>query len=154
MLQKELLNVLGTDSLHTLNVFIGRELGAHASDNTSLFYAWQSKLLLHPLFNPGIELYGEIANLTSAGQYKDQGHSIGPVITGSYIFAPHGKIRYELGYQWGLSKATARGGVRWKFEYEIPFWEIISSAGVAHQKAGVFVAKPWAPRLCRPPVPK
>jgi hypothetical protein len=121
LLQKELNNVLGLDSLHTLNVFIGRELGAHASSDTSLFYAWQSKALLHPLFNPGVELYGEIANITHAGQYKDQGHSIGPVITGAYVFAPYGMIKYEIGYQWGLTNATARGGVRWKFEYEIAF---------------------------------
>lgn len=121
ILQKELNDFLGMDSLHTLNLFIGRELGPHSSSDTSLFYAWQSKALAHPLFNPGFELFGEIGNITHAGQFRNQGHSIGPVITGAYVFAPYGKIRYEIGYQWGLSNATARGGVRWRFEYEIAF---------------------------------
>lgn len=121
ILQKELNNFLGMDTLHTLNVFIGRELGPHSSSGTSLFYAWQSKALVYPLVNPGFELFGEIGNITRAGQFKNQGHSIGPVITGAYVFAPYGKIKYEIGYQWGLSNATARGGVRWLFEYEIAF---------------------------------
>ena len=69
----------------------------------------------------GVELYGEIANLTHAGAYKDQGHSIGPVVAGAYRLAPFGKIKYEVGYQWGLTNETAPGAARWKFEYEIPF---------------------------------
>lgn len=108
------------DTLHTFNVFLEREIGPHASSDTGLFYAWQSLGLLHPLFNPGVELYGEIASLQHAGSYKDQGHSIGPVITGA-VRIPFGKIKYEVGYQWGLSNATARGAARWRFEYEIPF---------------------------------
>jgi hypothetical protein len=120
LLSKEI-GIFQLDTRHTLNVFLLRDVGPHASSDTGLFYAWQSVALLHPLFSPGVELYGEIASLQHAGAYKDQGHSIGPVITGAYRLAPFGKVKYEVGYQWGLTNETASGAVRWKFEYEISF---------------------------------
>src|SRR6185437_14101665 len=46
IVQKELFDVLGVDSLHTLNVFVGHDVGHNASHATSLDVAWQSRLLL------------------------------------------------------------------------------------------------------------
>jgi hypothetical protein len=36
-------------------------------------------------------------------------------------FAPYGKLKYEVGYLFGLTQATPSGTVRWRLEYEIPF---------------------------------
>ena len=46
IIQKELNNVLGVDSLHTLNVFFSRDVGRGSSKATGFEYAWQSRLLL------------------------------------------------------------------------------------------------------------
>ena len=43
------------------------------------------------------------------------------MFAGGYNFAPYGKIKYELGYLFGVTPATPRGAIRWNFEYEIPF---------------------------------
>jgi hypothetical protein len=43
------------------------------------------------------------------------------MFAGTYSLAPYGKIKYELGYLFGITPATPRGAVRWKFEYEIQF---------------------------------
>jgi hypothetical protein len=45
----------------------------------------------------------------------------GPVLIGLQNFAPYGKLKYQIGYQFGLTRATERGTVRWRVEYEIPF---------------------------------
>lgn len=121
IIQTELNDFAGTDSLHTLNLFVSRDVGHNHSSDTGLIYAAQSKLRLTALFNPGIEAFGSVGNVTQAGRYGDQQHSVGPVVTGLYSLAPYGKLRYEIGYQFGLTSRTARGGMRWKFEYEIPF---------------------------------
>ena len=55
------------------------------------------------------------------GKAADQQHRIGPVIVGLQNFAPYGKLKYEVGYLFGLTQATPRGTVRWRLEYEIPF---------------------------------
>jgi len=36
-------------------------------------------------------------------------------------FARYGKIKYEVGYLFGITPSTPRGTLRWKFEYEISF---------------------------------
>jgi hypothetical protein len=49
IVQKELFDVLGVDSLHTLNVFFGHDVGHNASHATSLDVAWQSILQLNTM---------------------------------------------------------------------------------------------------------
>ena len=42
-------------------------------------------------------------------------------IAGLYSFSPYGKLKYELGYLVGLTRATETGAARWRLEYEIAF---------------------------------
>ena len=121
IIQKELNNVLGTDSLHTLNVFLSRDVGRGATSATGLQYAWQSRLLLNYHIDPAIEFYGSIGDITHAGHLSSQQHFVGPVLVGAWSFAPFGKLRYEVGYLFGYTTATPRGAVRWLLEYEIAF---------------------------------
>jgi hypothetical protein len=121
IVQKRTEDVFGIDSLHRLNLFLQREVGPSHTNGTGLLYAWQSKLLLHPLAAPGFELFGAIADLGHAGRYNDQYHSIGPVLTGAVRLPSLGAMSYEIGYQFGLTGQTPRSGVRWRFEWELPF---------------------------------
>ena len=43
------------------------------------------------------------------------------MFAGLYSFAPYGKVKYELGYLFGMTRATESGATRWRFEYEIAF---------------------------------
>ena len=121
IIQKELNNVFGLDTLHTLNVFLSRDVGHDASKATGLQIAWQSVALLKPLFAPGFEYYGIIDDIAHPGPSSEQQHFIGPVLTGAVRLAPYGKLKYEVGYLFGLTPASGRSAIRWKLEYEIVF---------------------------------
>ncbi len=121
IIQKELNNVLGLDTLHTLNLFLSRGVGHDASKATGFSYAWQSVIQAHPLISPGIEFYGAIDDIAHAGPTAQQQHYVGPVLVGAASFSPYGKLKYEVGYLFGLTPASGRSAVRWKLEYEIAF---------------------------------
>ncbi len=109
------------DSVHTLNVFLAHDVGHDSSRATGLQVAWQSRLLLNPYIDPAIEYYGFIDDLGNAGKFSQQQHFIGPVALGAISFSPYGKLKYEVGYMFGMTPATPRGAIRWKLEYEIAF---------------------------------
>ena len=121
LIQKELYDVMGIDTVHTLNLLFSKEVGRDRTDATPFFYAWQSRLRLDPHFEPGIEIYGQVDNIEAPGKLADQQHRVGPVVVGLHSLAPYGKIKYEVGYLFGLTRATESGAVRWRLEYEIPF---------------------------------
>jgi high-affinity iron transporter len=119
--QTEFGEIAGFGALHTLNLLFTRTVGNNSTDATQLNTAWQSRLLVNPLAQPGVEYYGQINQIANPGKLADQQHRIGPVLVGLANFAPYGKLKYEVGYLFGLTSATERGAVRWRFEYEIPF---------------------------------
>jgi hypothetical protein len=121
IIQKELNNVFGLDTLHTLNLFLSRDVGHDATKDTGFQYAWQSLILTHPLISPGVEFYGIIPDLAHAGPTTQQQHWVGPVLAGAANFAPYGKLKYEVGYLFGLTPASGRSAIRWRLEYEITF---------------------------------
>ncbi|MBI1777033.1 MAG: FTR1 family protein [Proteobacteria bacterium] len=109
------------DSLHTANLLFEKEVGQGRTERTGFSYAWQSRLRLHPLFEPGVELYGEVPDIHSPGKPADQQHRIGPVAAGLYDGLPFGKLKFEVGYLFGLTPATEKGAARWRLEYEFRF---------------------------------
>jgi hypothetical protein len=122
IIQKELPSFLGLSTLHTVNLFFSHGVGANASRATGFTYAWQSVARLHPLLSPGVELYGTISDLGNSGRYNRQFHTIGPVLVGTQRLGNGlGRIRYEVGYQFGLTSNSPTGAVRWRLEYEIAF---------------------------------
>lgn len=121
IIQKETAGFGGYGLVHTLNVFIEREVGRSSTSRTGFAPALQSRIQVHPLFEPGIELYGSIDNLGRSGTFNRQQYSAGPVVAGAYSLAPYGKAKYELGYLFGVTPAAPHGAVRWKFEYELAF---------------------------------
>jgi hypothetical protein len=121
LVQKEVPNVFGTDTLHTLNLLFEKEIGHNAAAGTPLRLAWQSRLRLHPLFEPGVEFYGDVEDIAHPGKLADQQHRVGPMIAGLASLSPYGKLKYEGGYLVGVTRAAERGAARWRLEYEIAF---------------------------------
>lgn len=121
VVQKEIPDLLGMDTLHTLNILASREIGANHSQATGLEVAWQSRVRLDPLFEPGFEYYGEVEDASEPGKLSEQEHRIGPMFAGLYRLGfANAKIKYELGYLFGLTSATENGALRWRFELEVP----------------------------------
>jgi hypothetical protein len=128
LIQKEASDLFGLDlghnTLHTINLLLTKEIGSNREDATPLAIAWQSRLRLNPLIEPGFEYYGQVSSLagrSTPDQAAPVQHRIGPVVVGQYNMFQYGKIRYEVGYLFGLNNATERGTVRWRFEYEKAF---------------------------------
>jgi hypothetical protein len=121
LIQKELPNLLGLDTVHTVNLLFEKEIGHNADPATPLRVAWQSRARLHPLLEPGFEYYGDIGDVAAPGKIADQQHRVGPIIAGLYAFPPYGKLKYEMGYLFGLTRATENGALRWRLEYELAF---------------------------------
>lgn len=110
--------------LNTLNLYWEKPVGRDAEPVDTGIYAWQTRYMLDPLFQPGIEIYGEVADLNHPGRFQDQDLRIGPMFAGSYNLGQiggKGKIKYEAGYLFGLTDATDDGAVRTRLEYEIGF---------------------------------
>jgi hypothetical protein len=95
--------IAGIGALHTLNLLFTRTVGNNRTGATELNTAWQSRLLVNPLFQPGFEYYGLIDEILNPNKPADQQHRIGPVVVG---LAPYGKLKYEVGYLFGLTEAT------------------------------------------------
>jgi len=104
--------------LHRANLLIQKTAGRNASSETPIKPALQSRLLVHPMFQPGIEYFGEVNSGEPAR------HRVGPVIASDFALAPfglRGTIKTEASYLVGLNAATERGTVRWHLEYGIAF---------------------------------
>jgi hypothetical protein len=111
-------------ALHTLNLGLEKQVGRFSEDIDTFKYAWQSRYMLHPMFQPGFEFYGEIEDIAKPGKFDDQAFRIGPMFAGSLSLSQIGgvgKIKYEAGYLFGLTDATEDGVLRTKLEYEIGF---------------------------------
>ena len=125
LVQKQMSNILGLDlghdTLHTLNLLFTKEIGLHRSDATPLEIAWQSRLQLNQYFQPGIEYYGNLTSIAGMSNGEATQHRLGPVLVGQYNLFQYGKIKYEIGYLFGLNQRTEQGAVRWRLEYEKPF---------------------------------
>ena len=110
--------------LHTLNLYIEKEVGQNASTADTFQYAWQSRYQLSPLFQPGVEIYGQIDDLNHPGKLSEQQLRVGPMFAGSYNLRElggQGKIKYEAGYLFGVTNATEDGTLRTRIEYEVGF---------------------------------
>lgn len=112
---------LGSDTLHTLNLLVAKQVGSRRQDATPLSIAWQSRLRLNPLYEPAIEYYGQISSIAGTSTASPQQHRLGPALIGQYSLYGYGKLKYELGYLFGLNQATERGALRWRLEFEKAF---------------------------------
>ena len=119
LFQKEHMNFL-----NTFNVFWEKPVGSKAEPVDTIAYSWQTRYRLNQYFQPGFEIYGEIADINDPGSFNQEQLRIGPMFAGSYNLGQAGgvgKVKYELGYLFGATSATEDGTLRTRLEYEVPF---------------------------------
>ena len=114
-------------TVHTLNLFMTRQLGPdQTSHGLDFSYAWQSRWNLWTPLSPAIEVYGDAGVIGSVPKLARQQLLVGPVGIGliklDQIGLGHGgNLKYEAGWLFGTTPATARGVLRWRLEVEVPF---------------------------------
>jgi hypothetical protein len=125
LVQKQLPSLLGVDlghdTLHTLNLLFSKQVGRNRDDATPLAIAWQSRLQLSRYAEPGIEYYGALSSVAGNSTGSPVQHRLGPVLVGQTELFNLGKINYEAGYLFGTNRATERGAIRWRLEFERAF---------------------------------
>ena len=108
-------------TVNTLNLFLDKEVGSHAAGRPELSLAWQTRITLDPRIEPGIEIYSAPGALSHFAPLQQQDHRAGPVLYGSIRSFGASKVNYEVGYLFGLTRATPQGTVKWRLEYEFRF---------------------------------
>jgi len=114
--------VLGR-TVNTFNLFIDKDVAGHASGRAQLNLAWQTRLTLdQPYLEPGIEIYSKPGALNRFARFEDQDLRLGPVLYGTIrTFGGSSKLKYEVGYLFGLTPGTPDGTIKWRLEYEFRF---------------------------------
>lgn len=105
--------------LNTLNLIFDKEIGENAASGTDFDYAWRTKWRVNSKFEPGIEAYGQLGKVGNFNSSSQQIHQLGPVITGGFMLgAGLKKLKYELGYLFGLTSASPNGVLKLNLEFE------------------------------------
>ncbi len=111
LLEKSLINFT-----HTFNINFEQEVGRHTTADLEGGLAWSSRYKLSKVFEPGFEYHVDFGELSQLRSFHEQKHQSGPVFYGKF-----GKVKYDVGYLFGLSDASPKGEVKWIVEYEIKF---------------------------------
>ena len=111
----------------TLNLFLTRELGPNqATHGLDFSYAFQSRWNLWAPLSPAVEIYGNTGTLDNVPGLTHQQLLAGPVAVGTLFLSDlgvghAGKLKYELGWLFGLTPVSPAGTLRWRLDVEIPF---------------------------------
>ncbi|HEX7928098.1 MAG TPA: hypothetical protein VF678_10930 [bacterium] len=106
-------------SIHTVNLFVEREVGTHAEHTVEMSYAWQSRFRMLEHLDAGFEIFGEPGEFGKPDALDDQQLIAGPVLYGAFKPSNHTKLVYEVGYLFGGTKASPDG--TWKVNVEFEF---------------------------------
>ena len=114
-------------TVHTINLFFTRQLGPYqTSQGLDVSYAWQSRWNIWAPLSPAVEIYGDAGTLGASPRFNQQQLLAGPVGVGviklnQLGLGQAGNLKYEIGWLFGATPATAHGTLRWRAEVEIPF---------------------------------
>jgi hypothetical protein len=130
--------------LLTTNTFFGRQVGEFAeTDGLGFEYGWRGEYDFAKHWGLGVEMFGEIEDLSNPGSFNDQNHRIGPTLfwkpgggdedeeagdvgegdddnaKGNAPEHPSAEFSMNIGYQFGLTDVTSDGAL--KFQAELAF---------------------------------
>lgn len=106
----------------TANLIFERQLGAHGDSGVSFTYRLQERWRLMEAFEPAIEAFGELGKVDNFESPNRQEHMVGPAVQGAInIDWLPGRLRYDVGYLFGVTSATPGGTLKSVIEYEFRF---------------------------------
>ena len=103
--------------IHTANIIFNKEVGGGTTHETQGGFAWSSKYRLSKYFEPGFEYYIDFGEINEHLPYDEQSHQVGPAFYGRLTK----NIKYNVGYLFGISRASPDGELKWVLEYELRF---------------------------------
>ena len=106
-------------SVHTVNLFFEKQVGAHPADEVEFTYAWQSRFRLTGSLDGGFEIFGAPGEVGKPLPYQEQDVRAGPVLYGEFKPSARTKVQYQFGYLFGATDATPDG--TWKANIELEF---------------------------------
>lgn len=119
-------DVWGTSN--SVNLFIEKDLGTHASGRPVFLYAWETRIDAwemafgrHFAIEPGIQIYGQPGPVTRIARWGEQDERGGPQLFGKIFNIGPGTLEWNGGVLFGLSAAVPRETYRWQAEYEIHY---------------------------------
>jgi hypothetical protein len=113
LLQKEI-----GDTLTTANLLFNRQLGFDAAPGASTELRLQTRWRSNIAFQPGFEIYYEPGQWGNFSPSDQQRLRVGPLMVGQLRSGPLSKLKYEVGYLFGMNSASERGTLRARVEYE------------------------------------
>jgi hypothetical protein len=134
--------------LLTTNTFFSRQMGEFAeTDGLGFEYGWRAEYDIAEHWGVGVEMFGEIEDLSNPGSFNDQEHSIGPTLfwkpggddddeevgdvgegdddngkgkgKGNASEPAKTEFSMNIGYQFGLTDVTSDGAL--KFQGSLAF---------------------------------
>ncbi|TAK98020.1 MAG: hypothetical protein EPO08_20305 [Rhodospirillaceae bacterium] len=115
LLEKEIYNWVTT-----VNLIFNKNLNGNEGRGVNFNYDWRVEYRFHPMFELGLEGYGELGELRNFLPPSEQYQTIGPAILGRIPFGP-GHLRYDIAYLRGLTTATPSSSFQANLEYEFRF---------------------------------
>lgn len=117
--------------LITLNPFFTAQVGDNrVTDGLGLDYGWRAAYDFAPHWGVGVEMFGEIEDLSNAGSFDDQIHSIGPTLfynpgedddeggangdDNTAAKAPKMNVSLNVGVQLGLTDLTSDSALKFQ----------------------------------------
>ena len=108
-------------NLTTLNLLFTHELGNRSAPGLNFEARLQRVWPVTDAISAGIEAYWQPGRLGAFPLASAQGLRSGPVLVGDLRLPALGKLKYELGYLFGITGSTPQGTLRGVLEYEFRF---------------------------------
>ena len=113
---------------NTLDLFLEKDIGAHAQNRPNLLYAWETRVdALQIRFGrsivmePGLQIYGQPGSVGRFTNWSAQDNRAGPQLFGKIFNLGPGALEWNGGVLFGLTPAVPLTTVRWQLEYEIHY---------------------------------
>lgn len=108
-------------TINTVNLFFEKDVSNYAQGRPNFLYAWETRLALDTIVEPGIQAYGQPGPFGHFSPISEQDHRIGPQLFGNWHDLGPGTLKMNAGLLFGLTPASPRRTLRWQFEYELHF---------------------------------
>ena len=103
---------------HIVNLILEKEVnGPGEEKELEGGFAWSGRYRWKKWLEPGVEWHSDLGELDHTDSFDDQKHQLGPVIYGKI----GDRIKYDVGYLFGVSNAAPDGELKWIVEFEWHF---------------------------------
>jgi len=113
---------------NTINLFVEKDLGRHASGRTQFQWAWETRIDAltvtfgrHVAIEPGFQIYGAPGALNRLASWSNEDNRAGPQLFGKIFNIGPGTLEWNGGVLFGLTPSVPKFTPRWQLEYEFHF---------------------------------